>query len=129
MSDYVPVYTGGTMPFTATAGATITGGQLVYVSATGLVVTPTAAARGDVVGVAASDAASGATLAVWPLVGPVHETVTPAGVTAGDALTSTSAGGVMTAATSLATAAAAGIFLGTALTTATTGLKTQWTAR
>jgi PP-loop superfamily ATP-utilizing enzyme len=53
--------------------------------------------------------------------------VTPAGVTAGNALTSSTSGGVDSG--TLATIAAAGTFIGTAITTATAGLKTRWTGR
>lgn len=126
MSDYSPVYSGGTVPLTFTAGATITGGQVVFVSGVSTV-TPTAGANGAMCGVAAQDAASGTRVTVWPLIGPLHETVTPAGVTAGNALTSSTAGGVDSG--TLATVAAAGTLLGTAVTTATAGLKCRWLAR
>jgi len=126
MADYTPVYSGGTVPFTMTAGATITGGQLVFVSGVSTV-SPTAGANGAAIGVAAHDAASTARVSVWPLVGPVHETVTPAGVTAGNALTSSTSGGVDSG--TLATIAAAGTFIGTAITTATAGNKCRWTGR
>jgi len=126
MADYTPPYTGGTVPFTAKAGATITGGQLVFVSATGAV-SPTAGANGAVCGVAAHDAASGAQVSIWPMFGPMHETVTPSGVTAGNALTSSTSGGVD--AGTLATIAAAGTLIGTAYTTATGTNKCRWIAR
>lgn len=126
MADYSPVYSGGSVPITMTAGATITGGQLVFVSGVSTV-SPTAGANGATIGVAAHDAASAAKVTVWPLVGPVHETVTPAGVTAGNALTSSTSGGVDSG--TLATIAAAGTFIGTAITTATAGNKCRWTAR
>jgi hypothetical protein len=126
MSDYSPVYSGGVLPYTMAASATITGGQVVFVSGVSTVA-PTAGANGAACGVAAHDAASGARVSVWPLVGPVHETVTPAGVTAGNALTSSTSGGVDSG--TLATIAAAGTFIGTAITTATAGLKTRWTGR
>lgn len=126
MSDYSPVYANGVLPMTMTAGATITGGQLVFVSGVSTV-SPTAGANGATIGVAAHDAANGARVTVWPLVGPVHETVTPAGVTAGNALTSSTSGGVDSG--TLATVAAAGTFIGTAITTATAGNKARWTGR
>ena len=126
MSDYSPVYSGGALPITLTAGATITGGQVVFVSGVSTV-TPTAGANGAAVGVAAQDAASGAQVGVWPLCNVMHETVTPAGVTAGNALTSSTSGGVDSG--TLATIAAAGTFLGTAVTTATAGNKCRWIAR
>lgn len=126
MADYTPVTTGGNKPFTSTASAAITGGQLVAVSGTGTVA-PAGADSGIVVGVAAHDAANGAKVAVWPLVGPIHETTTSAGVTAGNSLASEAAGGIKSG--TLATLAAAGTLLGTALTTASAGNKARWTAR
>lgn len=126
MADYSPVYSGGVLPFTMAAGATITGGQVVFLSGASAV-SPTAGANGASIGVAAHDAASGARVSVWPLVGPIHETVTPAGVTAGNALTSSTSGGVDSG--TLATIAAAGTFIGTAITTATAGNKARWTGR
>lgn len=84
MADYTPIFAGGQLPFTATTSATVTGGQMVAVSATGTVA-PAAAGSAAVVGVAAHDAASGAPLTVHPLVGVVHELVAgTGGVTAGD---------------------------------------------
>lgn len=126
MADYTPVFSTGNVPFTLQASAAITGGQVVYASGAGTVA-PTAGANGAAIGVAAHDAANGAKVSVWPLVGPVHETVTPAGVTAGAALSSSTAGGVDSG--TLATLAAAGTFIGTAVTTATAGNKCRWTAR
>lgn len=126
MSDYSPVFTAGAVPFTSVASATITGGQVLYVSGTGTVA-PTAGANGAAIGVAAHDAASGARVTVWPLPGVVHETTSPAGVTAGAALASSTSGGVDSG--TLATLAAAGTFLGIALTTATAGNKCRWTSR
>jgi hypothetical protein len=126
MADYTPVFSAGQVPYTSTAGATIVGGQLLFASGVNAV-TPTAGANGATVGVAAHDAASGATVTVWPLVGCIHETTTPAGVTAGAALSSSTAGGVDSGV--LGTLAAAGTFLGTAINTATAGNKVRWTAR
>lgn len=126
MADYSPVYATDQKPFTMTAGAAITGGQLVFISGVSTV-TPTAGANGATIGVAAHDAASGARVSVWPLCNVVHETVTPAGVTAGAALSSSTSGGVDSG--TLGTLAAAGTFLGTAITTATAGNKCRWQAR
>ena len=126
MSDYNPVYTGGAKPFTLTASAAITGGQVVYASGVGTVA-PTAGANGAYVGVAAMDAANGARVTVWPVPGCIHETVTPAGVTAGAAVASSTSGGVDSG--TLATIAAAGTLMGTALTTATSGNKCRWIGR
>jgi len=126
MSDYLPVFLNGAVPFTMTASATITGGQVLYASGVGTVA-PTAGANGAAIGIAQNDAVNGGLVTVWPLNGPVHETVTPAGVTAGASLTSSTAGGVDSG--TLATIAAAGTHIGTALTTATAGAKTQWIGR
>ncbi|SFK92570.1 hypothetical protein SAMN05216275_14161 [Streptosporangium canum] len=126
MADYSPVYTGGAAPFTMTASATVTGGQVLFASGVGTVA-PTAGANGAYVGVAAHDAASGARVTVWPIPGVVHESVTPAGVTAGGALTSSTAGGVDSG--TLATVAAAGTLIGTALSTAASAAKCRWIGR
>lgn len=127
MSDYTPVYDGGTAPITMTTSAAVTGGQCVFASGVSTVA-PTAGANGAVIGVAAFDQATvGGKVTVWPITGVVHETVTPAGVTAGAALTTSTAGGVDSG--TLATVAAAGTFIGTALTTATAGNKTRWIGR
>lgn len=126
MADYAPVYRNGCNPFTLTAGATITGGQVLFASGVNTV-TPTAGANGAYVGVAAHDCANAARISIWPIPGLIHETTTPAGVTAGNALTSSTAGGVDTG--TLATVAAAGTLIGTALTTAGAAAKTQWIGR
>ena len=126
MADYSPVFANGVSPFTLTASATITGGQVLVASGAGTVA-PSGGASGAVVGIAANDAANGARVAIWPLVGPVHECTTPAGSTAGDALSSAASGGVATGV--LGTLAAAGTLLGTAITTASAGNKVRWTAR
>lgn len=126
MADYTPVITGGAQPSTMTTSAPVTGGQVLIVTGSGTV-GPAAAASGLVVGVAAHDAASGAQVTVWPLPGVTHETVTPTGVTAGNALSSAAAGTVDPG--TLGTLAAAGTLIGVALTTATAGNKCQWTYR
>lgn len=71
MSDYLPVFLNGAVPFTMTASATITGGQVLYASGVGTVA-PTAGANGAAVGIAQNDAANGGLVTVWPLTGPVH---------------------------------------------------------
>lgn len=126
MADYLPVFPNGMEPFTMTASATITGGQVVFASGVNTVA-PTAGANGAAIGVAAGDAANGARVAIWPLSGVVHETTTPAGVTAGAAVTSSTAGGVDSG--TLGTVAAAGTHLGTALTTAAAAAKVRWIGR
>ena len=126
MADYTPVITGGAQPSTMTTSAPVTGGQVLIVTGSSTV-GPAAAASGLVVGVAAHDAASGAQVTVWPLPGVTHETVTPTGITAGNALSSAAAGTVDPG--TLGTLAAAGTLIGVALTTATAGNKCQWTYR
>jgi hypothetical protein len=128
VSDYSPVYTGGVLPFTMTAGATITGGQVVFISGVSTV-SPTAGANGAAVGVAAHDATSGGRVSIWPFCNVVHETTNSnAGtITAGAPITSGSSGGVDTG--TLGTLAAAGTLIGTAVTTAATATKVRWTGR
>ncbi|MEU9888005.1 capsid cement protein [Sphaerisporangium sp. NPDC051011] len=126
MADYLPVFRNGADPFTMTASANVTGGQVLYVSGVGSVA-PTAGANGAAIGIAQHDAPSGGLVTVWPLSGVIHETTSPAGVTAGAALTSSTSGGVDSG--TLATIAAAGTYIGTAITTAASGQKAQWIGR
>ena len=119
MADYSPPYANGRRPFTATASAAITGGQLVETTTTGAVA-PAGALSRKVAGVAAHDAASGARVAVWPIYGVVHELTHTAGGSAGDCIVAAASGAVGSA--TQGTAAAAGYDLGTALTTAFAGL-------
>jgi hypothetical protein len=128
VADYTPIYTGGVKPYTSTASATITGGQVLEVSGSGTV-GPATAATTKPAGVAAHDAASGAKIAVWPLNNCIHEitVVAAATVTAADAVITGTAGTVNTAA--VATAAAAGTLLGTALTTASAPNKVRFIGR
>lgn len=123
MSDYSPVWGIDVELFTMTASATITGGQVLVVTGVGTVA-PSAGASGVAVGVAAQDAVTNGRVSIWPLAGVTHETVTPAGVTAGASLASSTAGGVDSGV--LGTLAAAGQLLGTATTTASAGLKCRW---
>lgn len=123
MADYTPVYENGSLPFTMTASAAVTGGQVVIVSGVGTVA-PSSAASGVVAGVAAQDAAINARVAVWPIPGLVHETPATAGLTAGNSLVSAASGGID--ALALATAAAAGTLIGTALNTVTGTNKARW---
>lgn len=115
MADYSPVFTGGVNPFTQTTGAAVTGGRVLAASATGAV-THAAADSAVVVGVAAHDAASGAKVTVWPLDGCIHELEASGAITALAGVVTDAAGQVKTA--TIATAAAAGTLIGTALTTA-----------
>ena len=81
MADYAPVY-GRPKSMTLTAGAAITGGQLLVFSAADTVV-PSAVNPANYAGVAAHDAASGAPVTVFMGAGIVHETPVAAGVAAG----------------------------------------------
>lgn len=126
MADYAPVYNNGSDPFTATASATIVGGQLLDITGSGTV-GPSGAGSVVFCGVAAHDCASGARITVWPLPGLVHETTTPAGVTAGASLATAAAGTVNSG--TVGTLAAAGSLIGTALTTAGAAAKTRWVGR
>lgn len=128
MADYTPVYSGGVTPFSHTTSAVVTGGQVLEVTATGTV-GPATAATTKPVGVAAHDAASGARVNVWPLNNCIHEitVVAAATVTAADGVITGTAGTVNTVA--VATGAAAGTLIGTALTTATAGNKVRFIGR
>lgn len=122
MADYTPIHLPG-HSITLTAGAAITGGQVVHVTGVNTV-GPAAAASIKTVGVAAHDAASGAKVVV---VGGrvVHETTAQGAVTAGDLLK------VGTVAGSVA-AIGAGTYdqaVGVALTTAADGALVRWMAR
>jgi hypothetical protein len=115
MADYQPIVTGGAKPWTATTSAGVTGGRVVAQSGNGTV----AHAAADslvAVGVAAFDAASGAKVTVWPLDGVVHELEASGALSAGAGVVTDANGQVKTA--TIATAAAAGSLIGTALTTA-----------
>lgn len=126
MADYTPIYSGGVNPFTATTSAAVTGGQVLVVSGASTV-GPAGAGSLVAVGVAAHDAASGARVTVWPLNNCIHEITTTGTVTALDGVITAATGTVGTAA--IATAAAAGTLIGTALTTATTGNKVRFAGR
>jgi hypothetical protein len=128
VADYTPVFSGGAIPFTSTTSATVTGGQVLEVTATGTV-GPATAATTKPCGVAAHDAASGAKVTIWPLANVVHEitVVAAATVTAADGVITGTAGTVNTA--TVATAAAAGTLIGTALTTAVAPAKVRFIGR
>lgn len=127
MSDYNPVYTGGAKPFTMTASAAVTGGQVLANSGVNTVA-PAGATSAKFVGVAAMDAASGARVTVWPIPGCIHETTAAGAVTAGDSLSTGSVAGTVATGTT-GTLAAAGQLLGTALTTAADTTKVRWIGR
>jgi len=120
MADYTPVYAAGQQPFTATTSGAVTGGTLAAVSGSCTVATA-GALSAIVVGVFAQDAASGAAVGIWPLDGLVHEIVAASNITQGNGIQSAASGQVDPATTSLATQAAAGTLIGTALTTVTAG--------
>jgi hypothetical protein len=126
MADYTPVFTGGKVPFTSQASATVTGGT--FVGATGNnTVGPAAVDSTVVLGVAAHDAASGAKLTVWPLPGVTHEMVSVGTIAAGDGIKS-AANGVPTTVV-VATGAAAGTLLGIAENGATGGALVRFIGR
>lgn len=117
MGDYTPVYQA---KGSFTTSAIVVGGTLAVVSGDGTVATAGAGAA-NVIGVFASDAASGKRVTVF-LRGPVHEVANSGGVTAGAQLISAAAGKVASLAVA-ATDTAADInaarqVIGIALTTA-----------
>lgn len=126
MSDYTPIFTGGTFPYTMQASATIVGGTFVSTSGAGTVAT-SGAASATVIGVAAHDAASGAKLTVWPLDGVTHEMVSTGTLAVGDGIQTGAAGVVATAV--IATAAAAGTLVGIATTAGTGGALIRFQGR
>ena len=91
MADYAPVYGGNaTIKVTLTAGAAITGGQCLVITADNTV-SPSGAAATAFVGVAAEDAASGAPVTVH-CGGAVHETASTGAIAAGGAVMADAAG-------------------------------------
>ena len=122
MGEYNPVRANGANPFTRTAGAQVTAGQIVMASANGAVTAGSAAGGAAVVGVAAHDAvntdANSGLLTVWPLDGVEHRVACPGGAAAGDGITCGDAGIAVTAPhtggppTTFAAAAAAGKLIG-----------------
>jgi hypothetical protein len=126
MADYPGKFDLGSAGWTMAAGGTITGGQLVAVSASGVVSAATTALAGKVVGVASRDATSGVSFVVFPLK-MVHETVCgTGGVTAGDPLKSDNSGNVTLW---VSGTDAAQLFIGVALTTAAATAKVRWIGR
>lgn len=115
MADYQPIVTGGAKPWTATTSGAVTGGRVLAQSGNGTVA-HAGADSAVAVGVAAFDAASGAKVTVWPLDGVVHELEAAGALAAGAGVVTDANGQVKTA--TIATAAAAGTLIGTALTTA-----------
>lgn len=92
MGDYVPKYAPGS-DVTYAAGAAITGGQVVYLSAAGTCLL-TAAAHANVLGVATRDVATGEQVSVTR--GGVQRCVPGAAITLGDPLKSAASGRVVT---------------------------------
>jgi hypothetical protein len=113
---------------TATASATITGGQVLVVSGNGTV-GPAGATAANVVGVASMDAINGARLSFFPR-GKVHVTTATGPITAGDQVVSAAAGTVATLAVASTAVAgdinAARAVLGVALTTAAGAALVEW---
>jgi len=91
MAEYTPVFAGGTGPWTLQASATVTGGRLVESTGAGTV-GPAGAASVKVLGVAATDCATGAKVQVWPLAGLTHEVTGAGAIAAGDNLAAGAAG-------------------------------------
>ena len=79
MADYAPVKPGEVLTYTA--GAAITGGQLLAFTAADTV-QPTSGPTLAVAGVAGHDAATGQPVTVYAGSGVVHDTLTPAGLPA-----------------------------------------------
>lgn len=141
MTDYQPVRANGANPFTATADAEITAGQVVFFTANAQVSPTTTAGIAKAAGVAAFDAADTTQVAVWPLDGVEHEVLCPGGAAAGDGIIAGDAGIIAKAApsggppTDFANAAAAGQLIGICTTGCTadgpgdTGHKAQFIGR
>lgn len=126
MPDYLPVYDNINRPFSKTASAAITGGQLLVVTGASTV-GPAGAGAVNVIGVAAHDAASGSRLSIWPLANVEHEIVSAGTIAAGDGVISAAAGQIATSAVGVA--AAAGTLLGIASTAGTVGQKVRFVGR
>lgn len=126
MADYLPVFSGGAVPFSATTSAAVVGGKVLEVSGEATVAH---AGAGSVkaVGVAAHDAASGAVVAVWPLTNVVHEIISPAIVGQGTGVKTAAAGEVATE--GVAIGAAAGTLIGIATTTSAAAGKVRFVGR
>jgi len=117
VADYAPVYAAGVLPFTSTTSGVVVGGNVLVWSGAGTVAASSSIST-VVAGVAAHDAASGAKVTIWPIDGCIHELVAAAAITAGAGITADAAGSGQVATATIATAAAAGTLIGTAVTTA-----------
>lgn len=91
MADYTPIMASSTAPWTLQASAAIIGGRLVENTGAGTV-GPAGAASIKVLGVAATDAATGSKVQVWPLAGLTHRVTASGAVAAGDNLAAGAAG-------------------------------------
>lgn len=123
MSDYTPV-SSDQAAYTATAGAAITGGQLVTASAD-LAVSPSTT-NDRSIGVAAHDAPSGGRVTVYVLPGMIHEVVVQGVLVlaAGNDVIAGTTGTIK--AGTLATDAAAGTLLGICVKGATGPAKARF---
>lgn len=121
MSDYAP-FVGGSVNYTSTASATITGGQVCEVSGADTV-GPAGAGSTKVVGVALFDAASGAPVTLQR--GGIQYVATAANVTAGDTLKAGAAGTVRPW---VSGTDAADLIVGRALTSATSPAAVKFAA-
>lgn len=121
MSDYVPVAEGG--PYSYTASATITGGQLLELTGDNAV-GPAAVTSAKVVGVAAFDAASGAKVTTYSI-DKLHETLVASGqsLTAGNPVKAGASGTVQEY---IVGTDAINSFLGVCVQGATAGNLARW---
>lgn len=126
MPDYAPLFMPGDV-ITVTTSAGVTGGKALMVSGNGTVATATATAK--VIGVAASDIASGAQGPMHGR-GQVHISTASGAITAGDQIVSAASGNVSSLAAASGAVAAdinnARSVLGVALTTAADTALVTW---
>lgn len=99
MAVYSPVWFPGDT-FSSVTSATVTAGQLLYISGDNTVA-PTTAATAAWIGVAAQDAASGAGVTVYTE--GVHQLAASGAITAGDLVIAAAAGAVQTIGSATAT--------------------------
>jgi hypothetical protein len=126
VADYTPKFPLGAAGFGLSLGGTVSGGQLLAVSASSTVVAATTALAAKVIGLASRDGLSGDKITVLPLK-MVHETVCgTGGVTAGDPLKTDNTGLVTLWVTGTD---AANLWIGEALTTAAATATVRWIGR
>lgn len=123
MADYAPIYGGDLAEMlTLTAGATITGGQVLVYSGPDTV-SPASGASQAIAGVAGHDALQGGLVTVHGGDGITHETATTAAAVSAGALLQSAAGGLV------AGGAAAGSEIGVAVRSVTSaGGVLRWKA-